>query len=478
MTPRSPTESGSRTARPLPGRLVVGARARAGDLVQPLRLREVRLLWLAKVSSEVGDWAARLALAYLVLDRTGSAAATAAVTAVSLAPWLGLGQVLATLADRFSHRSVMVVADLVRVVAFVTIAWLPMPLVALFTVVFVAAAASPPFEAARSAALPELAGPGGYGKALMLFNATYQAGLLVGYAAGGGLLAVVGPSWALTVNAGTFVVSVALIVAMRSRTRAVVDTGPTVGQVALMSTRERLVGAATVFARDSLLRRAVLVLVLACAPVMAIEALVVVFAEQYTGGGPGTAGVLSAVMAAGALVAMLALPTRGEHVWLLRLSSLAVVTSLVVSGIFLLTAPGLLLGIVPLALLGALSSLTVPLGTILGERLPRATRATSFSLAQGALMTSQGCGALVAGFLAVSVGVGPAVAIVAVPGLVVAAWVVASTYRRPADNAPVRRAKHLPGTVIDLRQQRPADLLPVDLLPARVEVHTGGAERL
>ena len=162
------------------------ARRRGHDLHDPLAHRDVRLLWLAKIASEVGDWGARLALAYVVLDRTGSATATAAVTAVSLAPWLGLGQVLSTLADRFTHRAMMVATDLVRVVVFLVVAWVPMPLLPLFALVFVAAAMSPPFEAARSACLPELTGPARYPAALMLFNTTYQAGLLIGYAAGVG----------------------------------------------------------------------------------------------------------------------------------------------------------------------------------------------------------------------------------------------------------------------------------------------------
>ena len=50
--------------------------------------------------SLLGDWAGRLALTVLVLERTGSPAWAAAVTAVSLAGFVGIGQVLATLADR------------------------------------------------------------------------------------------------------------------------------------------------------------------------------------------------------------------------------------------------------------------------------------------------------------------------------------------------------------------------------------------
>lgn len=434
------SHSEPRTAAP---RVVAAwTRRRLGDLVVPFRHRDIRLLWFAKVASEIGDWSARLALAYLVLDRTGSPLATAAVTAVSLAPWLGLGQVLSTLADRFTHRAVMVVTDVVRVAVFLLIAWTPLPVWAVLALVFVASSASPPFEAARSAALPDLAGPEHYGHALMLFNATYQAGLLVGYAAGGGLVAVVGPSWALTVNAATFALSGLLVAAIRTRTRATQedDARPWSDPRGVAT---HLASAARVYAGDRLLRTAVLLLVLSCMPLMAAEGLVVLYAQDYAGGGPGRAGLLSAVVAVGALVAMFALPHTGAHERLLRISALTVVGCLTVSGVLLLSRPDLLFGVLPLLLLGALASLTVSIGTILGSRLPHASRATAFSLAQGALMSSQGAGALAAGALAERTTIAVAVTVVAVPGLLWALWsLVVAAHPAAAPAAEAEKARH------------------------------------
>ncbi len=397
------------------------ARRRGSELAVPFRHRDIRLLWGAKVSSEIGDWSARLALAYLVLDRTGSAFATAAVTAVSLAPWLGLGQVLSTLADRFTHRRVMVVSDLVRVVVFLLVAWLPMPVWTLFVLVFVAAASSPPFEAARSAALPDLAGPEHYGHALMLFNATYQAGLLIGYAAGGGLVAVAGPSWALTVNAATFALSAVLIALIRTTTRAS-DEPAERHWSDLRGVAEHVGAAARVYRDDPLLLTALVLLVLASMPIMAAEGLVVLYAEAYAGGGAERAGLLSAVIAAGALGAMFVLPHTGSHARLLRISATVVIVDLVVAGLLLTLAPSFLAGVVPLVLLGTLASLTVSIGTILGSRLPHASRATAFSLAQGALMSVQGGGALLAGALAETTTVAVSVALVSVPGAIWGVW--------------------------------------------------------
>src|SRR5262245_58280748 len=93
-------------------------RRRVAVLLAPLRLPAFRRLWAADMISLLGDWAGRLALTVLVLERTGSPAWAAAVTAVSLAGYVGIGQVLATLADRYGRVTVMLVADVVRAALF------------------------------------------------------------------------------------------------------------------------------------------------------------------------------------------------------------------------------------------------------------------------------------------------------------------------------------------------------------------------
>ena len=113
------------------------------------------------------------------------------------------------------------------------------------------------------------------------------------------------------------------------------------------------------------------------------------------------------------------------------------------SGVLLLTAPGLAFGVLPLLLLGALASLTVSIGTILGSRLPHATRATAFSLAQGALMSGQGVGALGAGALAERTTIAVAVAVVAVPGVAWALWSLVVAARVAPEPAPwAGQARH------------------------------------
>src|SRR3954469_17183461 len=133
-------------------------RRRVGGWPEPLSDRSVRRLWYARTVSEAGDWAARIALTLYVFAQTGSPLAATAVTTVSLLPHLGIGQLLGTLADRFPHRRVMVVSEVVRGLLFGLLALTDLPVPALLGVAFLAGLADPPFGAAHSAALPQLAG--------------------------------------------------------------------------------------------------------------------------------------------------------------------------------------------------------------------------------------------------------------------------------------------------------------------------------
>lgn len=415
-----------------PARSEHGPGRRRVGILEPLRVRPVRLLWLAKLSSEIGDWAGRLALSILVYQQSHSPLATAAVTALSLAPWLGLGQVLTALTERYPRRSVMVGADLLRMACFAFLALVHLPVAAALAVAFVAAAATPPFEGARAATLPEACGLDGaaakggeesgperlYGQALRLFNATFQTGLLVGYAAGGLLVALVTARGALLVDAATFAVS-ALLLAGLPRARAVPPAVDAVDAAAVPSVRQRLAAAGQVLGQDRLLAWSVVLMVGAAGACMAAESLLVVFCTAFAGGAPVSTGLVSAVVPLGALLATPLLPGEGEHRRLVQLSALLTSLGAAASAALLFLVPSLWTGLAVFAILGALSVLTIPLGAVLGARLPRENRATCFSVIQGALMIAQAGAAALSGALADVVPVAAAIALLCLPALAV-----------------------------------------------------------
>ncbi len=376
--------------------------------------------------SLLGDWAGRLALTVLVLERTGSPAWAAAVTAVSLAGYVGIGQVLATFADRYGRISVMLVADLVRAALFMAML-LDVPVGGLLVLAFLAGLATPPFEAARSAALPDLVPEEGYRDALALSGISVQSSLVVGYALGGLLLTVVEPTTALAINSMSFLVSAFLLLDLRHSEAA--------RPAATRSTVSRSLGdgAASLFG-DPMVRRALAFVSITGALGTVDEALVVPYADLI-GLPDGLLGVLAASIPVGTLVATAIIAGgRRDHHSLLRTAGwCGAITSAAAAPLFWFEASGGL-AFLAFAISGGMFAVSIPTNTVIGLRLSRDTRASAMGIAVGVLMGSQALGAAVGGIVASAVGppraIGGALALAAVYSL----WAVTTT--------PVE-AKHL-----------------------------------
>ena len=119
----------------------------------PFTYREFRALWLARGLSLLGDQLARVAIAVLVYDRTNSPALTAITYALTFLPYLA-GPLLAGIGDRRSRRGVIVTLDLARALIVAIMALPGRPLALVVGLLVVATAASPLYDASRSAMLP------------------------------------------------------------------------------------------------------------------------------------------------------------------------------------------------------------------------------------------------------------------------------------------------------------------------------------
>ncbi len=404
-----------------------GLRRRVGTLVSPLSLPAFRRLWAADMISLLGDWAGRLALTVLVLERTGSPAWAAAVTAVSLAGFVGIGQVLATLADRFGRVTVMLVADLVRAALFAAML-LQVPVAALLVLAFLAGLATPPFEAARSAALPDLVPEARYGDALALAGVSVQSAMVAGNALGGLLLVLVGARGAIAINAGSFLVSAVLVVTLRGTPAAAPSVAP--GSVA----GSLRAGAANLFG-DQMVRRALTIIGVVAALGTVGEALLVPYAD-HIGLGRGFVGLLAAAVPVGTLIGTVVIARSSDHRTLLRSAGLcSMATAAVAAPLFWFEVSG------PAAFLafvvaGGLFAVSVPVNVVIGTRLHRDTRASAMGIAVGVLMGAQAIGAAVGGIVGSAIGPPRAIAIALALAAVFGAWSAATT---PFE------AKHLAG---------------------------------
>ena len=402
-------------------------RGRASALLSPLTIPEYRTLWAADMISLLGDWAGRLALTFLVLDRTGSPAWAAAVTAVSLAGFVGIGQVLATLADRFGRVGVMLVADLVRAAMFAAML-LELPVGALLVLAFLAGLATPPFEAARAAALPDLVPEHRYGDALALSGVSLQGAMVGGNVLGGLLLLLLGARGALAVNAATFLLSAVLIVRLRHSPAA----APGAHSEGIGGSLRA--GAANLF-RDRMVRRAMVIIVFTSAFGTVDEALVVPYAASV-GLPDGLVGLLAAAVPVGTIIGTVLVARSSDHHSLLRSAAMcATVTAAAAVPLFWFEVGGAG-AFLAFLISGGMFAVSIPTNIVIGTRLQRGTRASAMGIAVGVLFGSQALGAAVGGVVASIVGPPRAIAGALALAAGCGAWAAVTT---PVD------AKHLAG---------------------------------
>lgn len=388
-----PARSGARAparrpAHARPGGVLLGAaRHRLGALARPLATRDYRMLWLAQVCSELGDWATRLALTLVVYDRTHSAALSAAVVTVSLLPWVGLGQVLAAMVDHLPRKVVMVAADLARAVVFGVLV-LPVPIAVMFVGAFISGLATAPFEAARYSIRVEVTDDDKlYGGAITLFGITSQLATIAGFAVGGILVAAVGARATFAVNAASFVASALFV--MRVQTRS---SGRRRGK----EPRFSVVKAARVLLGDPVLRWCSALSLSSSFAGMGIEAI----AAVYGRGRPRDVAVLAMAVPVGLVVAGIVAPHSGAPRRLLRAASMLPVVGGLVGLVVFSIGPGLVVGAIGFGVSGFAISVPIPAGPVVGRRLTPTVRGPAFSLLQGAALGGQAAGAAFGGLLA------------------------------------------------------------------------------
>jgi len=156
----------------------------------------------------------------LVYRLTASPLLSALTFALGLLPYVVGGTLLSAVADRFPSRRVLVCCDLVSAACAAAMLPAATPVGGLLALRAVMAAVSPVFTGTRMAALAEVLGDAGDRFVLgrSVIRLTAQSAQLLGFGAGGLLLAVVSPRAALGVTAAGFLGS-ALILRFGTRRR-------------------------------------------------------------------------------------------------------------------------------------------------------------------------------------------------------------------------------------------------------------------
>lgn len=195
--------------------------------------KDVQKLWLAQMLSFIGDWAALIALAGLLLDRTGSVAWTTVPTIAS-AIGLLIGLLIAWVGDAYSKRAVIVIADIVRAIIYGLLGFMDVPLPLLVALLIFAGVATTIFNGARGAIWQEVVTHDKLQAVRSLSMATFAATTAIGSAIGAGLWQTIGAKKALLCNALTFIISGLLVVRLKNNSQDY--KAPRINALALVKT--------------------------------------------------------------------------------------------------------------------------------------------------------------------------------------------------------------------------------------------------
>lgn len=284
-------------------------------LLRALRHRRFALLLAARAVSALGDFVHDVALAWLVLELTGSAAAMGLVVAAKVIPALLLLAFGGVVADRWPKVGTMIASDAIRGAVVVGIAVLTathavgLGHLVVLSIVFGAVAAM--FLPAWSSVVPELVPAEDRASANALASLSHRLAGIVGPSLGAALVALGGTAIAFAFDSVTFAISIVLLAVLgRTSSRARADVpeslGPPRGSVA----QDLRSGLRAVIEQPWIaigIAAAGLTCITLAGPV---ETNVPLLVDRAFGGDVRVLGWYGSAMAAGAVVAALVLGSR------------------------------------------------------------------------------------------------------------------------------------------------------------------------
>jgi MFS family permease len=276
--------------------------------VAALRNRDLRSLVLAFLVDGGASWSYNVVLIAYVFDRTHSASWVTALVTVRWVVGMLFGGYAGVLADRFDRRAVLlgsaVVASAVTV-AIAVVVGLDAPLWLLLVASGALTAVCSPIRPASGALIPEVVPESDLVAANAIFALLESVIVVVGPGIGGLLLLTGDPVYGVLINTASYVVSTALYLALRVRSRGSAEAGGNAfaqwraGLVSLKGHRKAFV--LTVF------------LVLDSAAVNAANVLMPALSAHLHGGATGYSLLIASNALGGVVVAGLANKLAGSR---------------------------------------------------------------------------------------------------------------------------------------------------------------------
>ena len=173
---------------------------------------EFRRLWLSQAVSNLGDWIYSLAVVVAVVGEDTGASTVSLLIVCQVAPAMLIGIFGGPLVDRVSRRHLMIATDVARGAAVATLFIPDTPtLPHICAVAVVLGVGGSLFLPSFHASLPKLVAPERLASANALVGATFSAAIMIGPSLGAVIVANLGLTGGLALNAASFAVSAVLI---------------------------------------------------------------------------------------------------------------------------------------------------------------------------------------------------------------------------------------------------------------------------
>jgi MFS family permease len=386
------------------------------------RLAPYLFVELSNITSVISTSMAFIALPWLALELTGSAASAGALVALTSIPGIFFGPVLGTLIDRIGRRLSGYIAEALAAVSILMIpianAYVEITFILLVFLALSRAIVSPAGGTARKSIIPDVAGPAGLSleRANSIHEAVFATGFAIGPAVGALFIGLIGPYDVFLVVAifsALSAVSMFFVRAKEERGDGISETGSLI--------RDTVLGAKTIWKTPAVLLGLSFVMTLA---MIYLPTEMVVLPAHFNGikSAEGLGLLISTMAGASVAGALLfeRLQKRLKYSTILKLGFIGIGTS--VLGMSLL--PPLQIMLILGAVLGFSWGPLMPmLNTVIQRVIPENMRGRVFGIEMtiwgaGPTLTAVGVGLAVDG-----VGVQPVYFFLAVIVLVLAVFI-------------------------------------------------------
>lgn len=380
--------------------------------------RQARLFFLVLAQSALGTGAGYVALLLVAYDRYESAWAISLVLLADLLPAMLLGPLFGAVADRWSRRLCLVIADVVRAAGFLGVILVP-SFEATLGFALLAGVGTALFTPAALSTVPGLVPDHQRAPATSLYGAVADLGFTAGPGLAAVLLLVGSAQSILIVNVVTFAVSAAILLRMSFGARPARDAGEGAPLSLLAGTRQGL----TLVTREGPLRALLLAsaAILLCGGVFNVGELPLV--TQVLGAPEVWFSVLVALYGLGFIAGSLAGSSGGELESLKRryLAGLGIMGAGFVGAAL---SPTLLVASVTFAIAGLGNGMVLVFERLLiQEAVPDELLGRVFGVKDALTAWAFGLAFLAAGGLVSTFGVRPVLTVAGTAGLAI--WVVA-----------------------------------------------------